>query len=58
MIKSFNAIQPIDTTELVKKTDYKTKFEEIEKKIPNHDNYVTTNEFNQLTAENFVEKYK
>ena len=41
---------------LVKKTDYDTKVNEIEKKITdhNHDKYITTLEFNKLTAENFT----
>ena len=39
-----------------KKTDYNTKINEIEKKITdhNHDKYITTPEFNKLTAENFA----
>ena len=43
---------------LVKKTDYDTKFNEIKKKIIDHkhDKYVTTPEFNKLTAENFAER--
>ena len=41
---------------LVKKIDYDTKVNEIEKKITdhNHDKYITTQEFNKLTAENFA----
>ena len=40
---------------LVKKTDYDTKISDIEKKIAdhNHDKYITTQEFNKLTTENF-----
>ena len=40
---------------LVKKTNYNTKNNEIEKKITdhNHDKYITTQEFNKLTAEIF-----
>ena len=39
----------------VKKTDYKRKINEIEKKITDHDHdkCITTPEFNKLTAENF-----
>ena len=39
---------------LVKKTDYNTKINEIEKSITvhDHDKYITTPEFNKLTAEN------
>ena len=41
---------------LTKKTDYKTKINEIEKKITdhNHGKYITTPEFNKLTSENFA----
>ena len=41
---------------LVKKTDYNTKINEIEKKITNHDHnkYITNPEFNKLTSENFA----
>ena len=40
----------------LKKTDYDTKVNEIEKKITDHthDKYITTPEFNKLTAENFA----
>ena len=45
-----------DVSNLVKQTDYDTKVNEIEKKITDqsHDKYITTPEFNNLTAENFV----
>ena len=41
---------------LVKKSDYDTKISELEKKITDqkHDKYITTAEFNKLTAENFA----
>ena len=41
---------------LVKKTDFDTKISELEKKLAdhNHDKYITTQEFNKLTAENFA----
>ena len=41
---------------LVKKTDYDTKISDIEEKYTddNHDKYITTPEFNKLTAENFA----
>ena len=44
-----------DIGNLVKKTDYSTKINEIEKKATDydHDKYITTSEFNKLTAENF-----
>ena len=46
----------LNVSNLVKKTDYGTKVNEIEKKITdhNHDKYITTPEFNKLTAENFA----
>ena len=41
-----------DVNSLVKKTDYDTKLSEIEKKITdhNHKKYITTPEFNNLSA--------
>ena len=30
-----------------------TKINEVENKIPNHDKYITTPEFDKLTAENY-----
>ena len=40
----------------LKKTDYNTKIYEIEKETTdhNHDKYITTPEFNKLTAETFA----
>ena len=52
-----NAIKTTDTTDLVKKADYDTKIGEIEKKITDHDHddkYITRQEFNKLTSENFA----
>ena len=45
-----------NVSNLVKKTDYDTKVNEFEKKITDqtHDRYITTPEFNKLTAENFA----
>ena len=42
-----------DISSLVKKTDYDVKVSEIEKKVTNHNHnkYITTPEFNKLTAE-------
>ena len=58
MFKKFNAVQTTDTSNLVKKTDYNTKMNETEKKIITdhyHSNkYITTQEFNKLTAANFA----
>ena len=45
-----------NASNLVNKTDYDKKVSEIEKKITdqNHDEYITTPEFNKLTTENFT----
>ena len=45
-----------DVSSLVKKTDHNTKIGEIETKITdhNHDKYINTPEFNNLTTENFA----
>ena len=47
-----------DVSSLVTKTDYNTKVDEIVKKVTDHDHdkYITTSEFNKLTAENFAER--
>ena len=50
-----------DVSSLIKKTaDYNTKISEIEKKLTdhNHDKYITTPEFNKLTAETFAARLK
>ena len=49
-----------DVSILVKKTDYNTKISEVENKLTdhNHDNHITTPEFNKLTAENFAARLK
>ena len=46
--------------ELVKKVDCNTKINKIEKKIvdPDHDRYITNQEFNKLTAEHFAARLK
>ena len=45
-----------DVSNLVKKNDYNIKINEVEKKITDHihDKYITTLEFNKLTAKNFA----
>ena len=43
---------------LVTTTVLNIKTSEVENKIPNHDKYITTPEFNKLTAENFAAKLK
>ena len=35
-----------------------TKISDVENKIPNHDKYITTPEFNNLTAERFTARLK
>ena len=50
-----------NVSNLVKKTYYNTKINEFEKKITDHDHsnkYITTPEFNKLTAENFAAELK
>ena len=56
LVKKVNAIQAADASNLIKKTDKGTKISETEKKIIDHDhaNYITTQEFNKLTADNFA----
>ena len=58
MVKKVNAIQTNDTINLINKTDYDAKVVAIEKKIPDHDKYITTTEFNKLTTEIFAERLK
>ena len=41
-----------------KKPGYNTKIEEIEKKNPNHDNYIATNDFNKCSGAIFDERFK
>ena len=44
-----------------KRADYNTKISEIENKITtnhDHDKYITTQEFNKLTSENFTARLK
>ena len=45
-----------NVSNVVKKTDYDTKVNEIGKKITDHsqDKYITTPAFNKLTTENFA----
>ena len=45
---------------MVKKTDYNTRINEIEKKTTdhNHDKYITTPEFNKFTTEIFDSRLK
>ena len=56
LIKKVNVIQTSDTSNLVQKADYNGNIPEIEKKIFDHDHgkYITTQEFNKLTAVDFA----
>ena len=50
-----------DISDLVQKSDYNTKINEVKKKISDHDHsnkYITTPEFNKLTPESFAERLK
>ena len=47
-----------DTSGLATTTVLKTKISEVENEIPNHDKYITTPEFNKLTAESFAARLK
>ena len=58
LVIKVNAIQTIDTSDLVKKVQCSTKIHKIENKIPNQDKYVTTPELNKLTKENSTERLK
>ena len=48
----------IKCSSLLKRTEYNTKINEIEKKISDHshDKYVASPEFNKLTAKNFASR--
>ena len=47
-----------DRNGLVTTTVLNTKISEVENKIPNNPEYITTQEFNKLTAENFAARLK
>ena len=56
LIKKVNSFITTGSSNLVKKTDLNTKIREIENKINDHDHakYITTQEFNKLTADIFT----
>ena len=54
LVKKVNGIQTNDTRNLVIAVEYNTKIDEIEEKIPNHDEYIITQEFDKLTADHFA----
>ena len=45
----------LDTSDLVTATGLNTKISQVENKIPDNSKYITTQEFNKLTAENFAD---
>ena len=56
LFKNVDATPSTDTRDLVIKTGYNRKINEVEKQIIDHDHsnkYITTQEFNILTADNF-----
>ena len=57
LVKTINATQTTDTSNLVKNAEKDRKINEIEQKI-NHDIFITTREFNKLTANNFDPRLK
>ena len=44
----------LDTSPLVTTTVLNTKISDVENETPNHDKYITSPEFNKLTAESFA----
>ena len=48
LLKKVSAVQIIDSSDLLRKSEYNRKIDDIEKKIANHDIYVATAEFNKL----------
>ena len=56
LVKKFNNINTTNTSDLVEKADYNTEINKIEKKISyhNHDKDITTQEFDNLTSDNFT----
>ena len=58
LVKSVNAIHVIGVSKLVKKTDYNKKLEETEKKLPGHNRYIATDNFNKFSVTIFEEKLK
>ena len=60
LLKKVNDISTTNTSNLVKITDYNTKMGEIENKINAHDyaKYLTSQEFDKLTADTFTTRLK
>ena len=47
-----------DASGLATTAVHNAKFGEVENKTPNHDKYITSPEFNELTSENFTARLK
>ena len=62
ILTAFNIVENKipSVSNFIKRTDYNTRINEIEKKITdyNYNKYITTQEFNKLTAENFTARLK
>ena len=58
MVNKVNAIQAIDTSDLVKNTDKNPKIKDMKDKIPDLAKYITINEFKRLFAPLFNETVK
>ena len=58
MVAKLNTIEVIDTSKLVEKTDFNKKIKGTEKKHPNNDKYITTNDFNEYSDAMFDERLK
>ena len=59
LVKNVYAIKTIDTSNLVKKLTITQKLMKLKKNIADHDHgnkYITTQEFNKLTAEHFASR--
>ena len=50
ILKKFNGILAIDSSNLVRKTKYNVKMKDIEDEIPNHSAYITANDVNILSG--------
>ena len=50
---NFNTNDVTDTSKLVKKTDFNRNIKESEKKHPNNDKYITTNDFDGYSGAMF-----
>ena len=57
-LKIDNDTQVIDTSDIVITAGYNAKFEKIEKKILNHNKYITNNDFNNFPGAIFDDRSK